>query len=54
MKARLRRWLWEPLLAQLRQGLSQQRLAWTVAVGLALVLTPLFRAVARRREARPA
>lgn len=54
MKAHLRRWLWEPLLAQLRQRLSPERLAWTVAVGLALFLTPLFRAEARRWEARPA
>lgn len=42
MKARLHRGPWEPLLA------------WTVAVGLALFLTPNFRAVARRWEARPA
>ena len=42
MKARLRRWLWEPLLAQLRQGLSPERLAWTVAVGLALGVFPVL------------
>lgn len=42
MKDRLRRWLWEPLLAQLRQGLSPERLAWTVAVGLALGVYPVL------------
>ena len=42
MKDRLRRWLWEPLLTQLRQGLSPERLAWTVAVGLALGVYPVL------------
>ncbi len=42
MKARLRRWFWEPLLAQLRQGLSPERLAWTVASGLALGIFPVL------------
>lgn len=42
MKRRLRRWFWEPLLAQLRQGLSPERLAWTVAAGLALGTYPVL------------
>ncbi len=42
MKDRLRRWLWEPLRTQLRQGLSPERLAWTVAVGLALGVYPVL------------
>ncbi|HJV91037.1 MAG TPA: DUF2062 domain-containing protein [Holophagaceae bacterium] len=42
VKGRFRRWLWEPLLAQLRQGLSPARLAWTVAVGLALGVYPVL------------
>jgi hypothetical protein len=42
MKRYLRRWLWEPLTAQLRQGLSPERLAWTVAAGLALGTFPVL------------
>lgn len=42
MRERLRRWFWEPLLAQLRQGLSPERLAWTVASGLALGIFPVL------------
>jgi uncharacterized protein (DUF2062 family) len=38
----LRRRLWEPLLALLKQGLSPEGLAWSVAVGLGIGVSPLF------------
>lgn len=37
----LRRWLWEPVMAQLRQGLSPERLAWSLALGLGAGVSPL-------------
>ncbi len=37
----LRRMLWEPLLAQLRQGLSPERMAWSLALGLGAGVSPL-------------
>ena len=37
----LRRRLWEPLVAQLRQGLSPERLAWSLALGLGAGVSPL-------------
>ena len=37
----LRRRLWEPLAAQLRQGLSPGRLAWSLALGLGAGVSPL-------------
>ncbi len=37
----LRRRLWEPLRAQLRQGLSPERLAWSLALGLGAGVSPL-------------
>jgi len=37
----LRRRLWEPLLAQLRQGLSPERMAWSLALGLGAGVSPL-------------
>jgi uncharacterized protein (DUF2062 family) len=38
---RLRRRLWEPLLVQLRQGLSPERMAWSLALGLGAGVSPL-------------
>ncbi len=38
----VRRNLWEPLLALLKQGLSPQGLAWSVAAGLALGVFPVL------------
>lgn len=37
----LRRRLWEPLRAQLRQGLSPERMAWSLALGLGAGVSPL-------------
>ena len=37
----LRRRLWEPLAAQLRQGLSPERMAWSLALGLGAGVSPL-------------
>ncbi|NWJ42119.1 MAG: DUF2062 domain-containing protein [Geothrix sp.] len=37
----LRRWLWEPLVGQLRQGLSPGRMAWSLALGLGAGVSPL-------------
>jgi hypothetical protein len=37
----LRRRLWEPLLMQLRQGLSPGRMAWSLALGLGAGISPL-------------
>ena len=38
---RLRRRLWEPLTVQLRQGLSPERMAWSLALGLGAGVSPL-------------
>lgn len=38
----LRRRLWAPILAQVKQGLSPERLAWTLALGVAISVFPLL------------
>ncbi len=38
----LRRRVWEPLVALLRQGASPEGLAWSVSMGLALGICPLW------------
>ena len=38
---RLRRRLWDPLMVQLRQGLSPERMAWSLALGLGAGVSPL-------------
>ncbi len=42
MRAWLKARIWDPLLGLLRKGLSPEALAWSVAVGLALGITPLY------------
>ena len=38
----LRRRLWEPMLSLLRHGLSPEGLAWSLALGLGVGISPLF------------
>ncbi len=42
MKVWLQRRVWDPLLGLLREGLSPRSLAWSLAVGLALGICPLW------------
>lgn len=42
MRAWLRRRIWEPILAQLRQGLSPRGLAWSVALGAGIAIFPML------------
>lgn len=37
-----RRWLIKPVLAQLTQGISPERLAWTIAIGIVLGVFPIM------------
>lgn len=42
MKAWLLKRVWEPILAQLKQGLSPRSLAWSVALALAIAVFPFI------------
>jgi uncharacterized protein (DUF2062 family) len=42
MRGFLRRRLWEPLMALLRQGVTADKLAWSVALGVVLGLVPVL------------
>ena len=41
-RAWLERHLWKPLLDQLRQGVAPEKLAWSVALGIAFGCFPIF------------
>lgn len=41
-RSRWRRWMLDPVLAQLRQGISVERIAWTIAFGVTLGMFPLL------------
>ncbi len=40
-QSRWRRWLLDPVLAVLRQGMSAERVSWTIAVGSVLAVFPM-------------
>lgn len=40
--SRWRRWLVNPVLAQLRQGISVERVSWTIAFGIVLGMFPIL------------
>lgn len=41
-QSRWRRWLVAPVLAQLRQGISVERISWTIAFGIVLGIFPIL------------
>jgi uncharacterized protein (DUF2062 family) len=40
-RSRWRRWLLDPVLAVLRQGMSAERVSWTIALGIVLAVFPV-------------
>ena len=42
MPSRWRRWLVNPVVAQLRQGISVERVSWTIALGVVLGMFPIL------------
>ncbi|MES2439389.1 MAG: DUF2062 domain-containing protein [Verrucomicrobiota bacterium] len=40
-RSRWRRWLLDPVLAVLRQGMSAERVSWTIAIGIVLAVFPV-------------
>jgi uncharacterized protein (DUF2062 family) len=40
-RSRWRRWLLDPVLAVLRQGMSAERVSWTIAIGMVLAVFPV-------------
>ncbi len=41
-ESRWRRWLVAPVMAQLRQGISMERISWTIALGIVLGVFPVM------------
>lgn len=41
-KSRLNRWIIQPILKQLKQGTSPQRLAWSISLGITLGIFPIM------------
>lgn len=41
-RSRWRRWLVDPVLAVLRQGMSAERVSWTIALGIVLAVFPVI------------